>query len=52
MEHIAHHATIVDKEIEQMAKNLPQIELDENESLQDWMHILATIDTCAIPMET
>ena len=31
-EHTAHHAIIVDKEIEQMAKNLPQIELDEDES--------------------
>ena len=51
-EHIAHHAAMVDKEIEKIAKNLSQIELDEDESLQEWMHILATIDTCAIPTET
>ena len=36
IEHIAHHAAIVDKEIEQMAKNLLQIELDEDESSQEW----------------
>ena len=51
-EHIAHHAATVDKEIEIMAKNLSHIELDEDKSSQEWMHILATIDTCAIPTET
>ena len=33
MEHIAHYAAMVDKEIEKMAKNLSQIELDEDASL-------------------
>ena len=30
-EHITHHAAMVDKEIEKMAKNLSQVELDEDE---------------------
>ena len=35
-----------------MAKNLLQIELNEDESSQEWMHILATMNTCAIPTKT
>ena len=52
MKHVAHHAAIVDQEIEKLAKNLPQRELDDDESSQEWMHILATIDTCALPSVT
>ena len=50
--HVTHHAAMVDNEIEKMAKNLLQVELDEDKPSQEWMHILATIDTCSIPTET
>ena len=52
MEHVAHRAAVVDKETKQLAKNLPQVELDDDESSQEWMHILATINTCPIPTKT
>ena len=36
-----------------MSKNLgPIMELDEEDASQEWMHLLATIDTCAISSPT
>ncbi|MCO5590644.1 hypothetical protein L7F22_044617 [Adiantum nelumboides] len=52
MEYIARHADNVDREIEKLATDLPQTVPDDDESSQEWMHLLATIDTCAIPVET
>ncbi|MCO5581469.1 hypothetical protein L7F22_035354 [Adiantum nelumboides] len=52
MEYIARHAENVDRKIEELATYLPQIVPDDDESSQEWMQLLATIDTCALPIKT
>ncbi|MCO5577322.1 hypothetical protein L7F22_031150 [Adiantum nelumboides] len=52
MEYIARHSENVDKRIEELATHVPQTVPDDDESSQEWMQLLATIDTCALPIET
>ena len=52
MERIARHLAAVDQEILKLDNFVPQVVPDDDEASQEWMHILATIDTCALPSVT
>ena len=45
----AYQATLTDKQIQEIKDLQPIMELDEEDASQEWMHLLATIDTCALP---
>ena len=44
-----YQATLTDEKIQELGDIPPIMELDEEDASQEWMHILATIDTCALP---
>ena len=48
----AYQATLTDEQIEEFKTLGPIMELDEEDASQEWMHLLATIDTCAISSPT
>ena len=45
-------AALTDEQIEEFKSLGPIMELDEEDASQEWMHLLATIDTCAISSPT
>ena len=44
----AYQATLTDEQIKEFKNLQPIMELDEEDASQEWMHLLATIDTCAL----
>ena len=52
MTNTAYQATLTDEQIKEFKDLGPIIELDEEDASQEWMHLLATIDTCALPSST
>ena len=52
MSNTVYQATLTDEQIEEFKTLGPIIELDEEDASQEWMHLLATIDTCAISSPT
>ncbi|MCO5560559.1 hypothetical protein L7F22_014174 [Adiantum nelumboides] len=48
----ANQATLTYEKIEEFKNLGPIIEINEEDASQEWMHLLATIDTCAIPSQT
>ena len=52
MSQSTYQATLTDEQIKEFTDLQPIMELDEEDASQEWMHILATIDTCAISPST
>ena len=52
MSQSVYQAALTDEQIEEFKTLGPIMELDEEDASQEWMHLLATIDTCAISSPT
>ncbi|MCO5546848.1 hypothetical protein L7F22_000285 [Adiantum nelumboides] len=52
MDQMAQHSAITDQKIIELSIQTPQDDINDDEASQEWMHILATIDTCALPLAT
>ena len=52
MSQTVYQAALTDEQIEEFKSLGPIMELNEEDASQEWMHLLATIDTCAISLPT
>ena len=52
MSHNVYQVALTDEQIEEFKCLGPIMELDEEDASQEWMHLLATIDTCTISSPT